>query len=321
VTRDRERHDGDEHQFDDECEYEKIVDGNDDEFRDIGGRSSTSSSELFPDFTPTRDELNQLTRHHLKLLYEIDVSYGLYGIASGSDNRDYLSAKERLALIERAIGADAVQEINREVGEEYRRRIGDRAWRIMKSGSPEERAQLRNELHAESSNAGSVDEYEYEELETASDVSEYGSSACLYNDNEQQAKPLAEQSLDDFDEFFRRCSGITYIFLASGEVNTVHPNIVDAIRLADCCLRGCPFTPVFGEGVVPQTRDSLNRSEIVSQIRDRVAEMNRREVEYCLIWSISGDSNVHADGSKEMLHGGEVGWLLADEVKELFQCW
>ena len=40
--------------------------------------------------------------------------------------------------------------------------------------------------------------------------------------SECQTRPLAMQTLDDFDEFFRSCPGMTFIFLAPGEVNTVY---------------------------------------------------------------------------------------------------
>jgi hypothetical protein len=165
-----------------------------------------------------------------------------------------------------------------------------------------------------------VDDYEDEELEPLTGVYESVSSVGRYSYSEQQAKPLAEQSLDDFDGFFRRCKGLTFIFLAEREVNTVYPNVVEAIRLMDCSTYDRPFKSDY-EAAVSRPRDSFSRPEIESEIRDRVAEMNRRGVDYALIWSLAGDGKVHADGTEKMLDGHEIGWLLVDEVQDLFECW
>jgi hypothetical protein len=49
--------------------------------------------------------------------------------------------------------------------------------------------------------------------------------------SECQTRPLAEQTLDDFDKFFRSCPGMTFVFLAPGEVNTVYPDVITAIQM------------------------------------------------------------------------------------------
>ena len=135
-------------------EYEYVPEADDYEYELDDDRShekddtpSTSRYDSFPEIVPTREELHQLARYHLTTLYVIDVFWGLYGVASGSDNRDYLYAEERVTMIEDAIGPEELKEINQKISDEYRRKVGERNWRILTTGSKEEREQLRMERH------------------------------------------------------------------------------------------------------------------------------------------------------------------------------
>jgi hypothetical protein len=137
--------------------------------------------------------------------------------------------------------------------------------------------------------------------------------------NERQTRPLAEQTLDDFDEFFCRCPGMTCIFLVPGDVNTVYPNVDSAIQMADCFWRGAKFAPAVEEEASLRPSDSCSRQEIISEVQARVAEMDRRGAEFGLIWNLAGDPEVRFDSSEGMEGEEEIGRLLADEVRDLSQ--
>ena len=136
--------------------------------------------------------------------------------------------------------------------------------------------------------------------------------------SECQTRPLAMQTLDDFDEFFRSCPGMTFIFLAPGEVNTVHPDVITAIQVVDCLSRGTHFEPAFKNEPPLPPADAFSRQELVSEIQARVGEMDRRGVQYRLIWNLAGDPKVCVN-SRDMDGNDEIGCLLAEEVRELFE--
>jgi len=48
-------------------------------------------------------------------------------------------------------------------------------------------------------------------------------ASLIDSNSERPNPPLAVQTLDEFDEFFRSCPGMTFVFLAPGEVNTFIP--------------------------------------------------------------------------------------------------
>ena len=135
---------------------------------------------------------------------------------------------------------------------------------------------------------------------------------------ECKTRPLAEQTLDDFDEFFRSCPGMTFVFLAPGEVNTVHPDVITAIQLVYCLSRGNHFEPAFDNERPLPPADASSRQELVSEIQARVGEMDRRSVQYRLIWNLAGDPEVCVF-SRDMDGNDEIGGLLAEEVQELFE--
>jgi hypothetical protein len=132
---------GDE--YEDKDEDERDVD------RDSERQAMSSGYEEYPGLTATREELCELARYWLTQMYEIDVFYAFNGVASGCDNRDYLYAEQRVQEIRQAIGREAVQGVNEKVAERYRRQLGERRWRILTSGTREEKDELRRELHAE----------------------------------------------------------------------------------------------------------------------------------------------------------------------------
>ncbi len=144
--------------------------------------------------------------------------------------------------------------------------------------------------------------------------------------SKRQEKPLTEQSLDDFDDFFQRCKGVTFVFLAygnsdsSGQVNTLYPDAISAICLADCALRGDAYAPSeSADGL--QDFNEGSSLEIVSAIRNRIAEMNRREVEFNLIWHLAGNDEVHVDCSGDYMDWGRLNDFFADEVRDYFREW
>jgi hypothetical protein len=138
------------------------------------------------------------------------------------------------------------------------------------------------------------------------------------SNSERQTRPLAEQTLDDFDEFFRSCPGLTFVFLAPGEVNTTYPDVITAMQAVQCLSREMHFEPALEYEPQLPPADPFSRQKLVSEIQARVREMDRRGVQYRLIWNLSGDSEVCVD-SCDMEGNEEIGYLLAEEVQELFE--
>jgi hypothetical protein len=138
------------------------------------------------------------------------------------------------------------------------------------------------------------------------------------SNSERPNRPLAEQTLEDFDEFFRSCPGMTLVFLAPGEVNTTYPDVITATRAVYCLSRGTHFEPALEYEPPLLPADAFSRQKLVSEIQARVGEMDRRGVQYRLIWNLSGDSEVCVD-SCDMDDNNEIGCLLAEEVQEMFQ--
>ena len=136
--------------------------------------------------------------------------------------------------------------------------------------------------------------------------------------SECQTRPLAEQTLDDFDEFFRNCPGMTFVFLAPGDVNTTYPDVITATQAVYCLSRGTHFEPAFDNEPPLPPADAFSRQKLLSEIQARVEEMDRRGVQYRLIWNLSGDSEVCVN-SCDMDGNTEIGFLLAEEVQEMFQ--
>ena len=142
-------------------------------------------------------------------------------------------------------------------------------------------------------------------------------ASLIDSNSERQNRPLAEQTLDEFDEFFRSCPGMTFVFLAPGEVNTLYPDVITAMQVVYCSSRGCDFEPAFEYEPPLPPADAFSRQQLVSEIQARVGEMDRRGVQYRLIWNVAGDPEVCVD-SCDMDDNTEIGFLLAEEVQELF---
>ena len=136
--------------------------------------------------------------------------------------------------------------------------------------------------------------------------------------SECQTRPLAEQTLDDFDEFFRNCPGMTFVFLAPGDVNTTYPDVITATQAVYCLSRGTHFEPAFKNEPPLPPADACSRQKLVSEVQARVGEMDRRGVQFRLIWNLAGDPEVCVD-SRDMDGNDEIGCLLAEEVQELFE--
>ena len=78
------------------------------------------------------------------------------------------------------------------------------------------------------------------------------------------------------------------------------------------------FEPAFNNEPPLPPADAFSRQKLVSEIQARVGEMDRRGVQYRLIWNLAGDPEVCVD-SYDMDDNTEIGCLLAEEVQELFQ--
>jgi hypothetical protein len=138
------------------------------------------------------------------------------------------------------------------------------------------------------------------------------------SNSERQTRPLAEQTLDEFDEFFRSCPGMTFVFLAPGDVNTLYPDVITATQAVYCLSRGTHFEPALEYEPPLPPADAISRQKLVSEIQARVEEMDRRGIQYRLIWNVAGDPEVYVD-SCDMDGNDEIGCLLAEEVQEMFQ--
>ena len=144
---------------------------------------------------------------------------------------------------------------------------------------------------------GDVD-YEYEEV--VKEEAREPQQVLSYRD--RQSLPLDQQSVHDFDDFFHNCQGWTYLFLAeagSGSPDRVvayEPGLPVAIVLAQSALYDSNFMGQFvGSAANDGNLESANILE--SAIRERIEELNRRHVDYCLLWYTPGDEHVRVDCS------------------------
>jgi len=111
---------------------------------------------------------------------------------------------------------------------------------------------------------------------------------------------------------------MTFVFLAPGEVNTAYPDVITATEAVYWLSRGCDFEPAFEYEPPLPPADAFSRQHLVSEIQARVGEMDRRGVQYRLIWNLAGDPEVCVN-SRDMDGNEEIGCLLAEEVQELFE--
>ena len=150
------------------------------------------------------------------------------------------------------------------------------------------------------------DETIYEDVDT---------SAASYDYRAQQARPLTEQTMDDFDDFFNRCEGLTFIFLSCGpgQVNTVQPDMFSGIALADAALHDSEYDPPYPnrQRLNSSSRNAVPQSQVLDVVQTRVAEMLRRGSEFVLLWHVTGDNTVHVDS--------DLG-AFADNLVNLLEC-
>lgn len=112
--------------------------------------------------------------------------------------------------------------------------------------------------------------------------------------------------------------GMTFVSLALGEVNTLYPDVIMATRAVYCLSRGAHFGPAFDNEPPLPPADAISRQKLLLEIQARVEEMDRRGVQYRLIWNLAGDSEVCVN-SCDMDGNDEIGCLLAEGVQELFE--
>lgn len=138
----------------------------------------------------------------------------------------------------------------------------------------------------------------------------------------KQPKSLSEQSSTDFDHFFDRCDGLTYIFLTfdTDTVNTVRPDLFCGIALAHAAFQNADYDPPYaarknwGCGV----RSMVPRSHVEDAVKERVREMHRRG-EFVMLWNMAGEKHVRVDCSDDLIHPGycaQVAALLTDDVDD-----
>ncbi|MGB4707550.1 MAG: hypothetical protein WBH28_03755 [Fuerstiella sp.] len=95
-----------------------------------------------------------------------------------------------------------------------------------------------------------------------------------------------------------------------------YPDVITAIQVVYCLSRGTHFEPAFDNEPPLPPADAFSRQDLVSEIQARVGEMDRRGVQYRLIWNLAGDPKVCVN-SRDMDGNDEIGCLLAEEVQEL----
>ena len=124
--------------------------------------------------------------------------------------------------------------------------------------------------------------------------------AGTYSYVARQAKPLREQTLDDFGELFRQCAGLTFVFLAyiPEQVNTASPNVLSAVALARSALQGSSYDPPHADLPAFEVTGSnaLPRDQVVQAVQARVMEMQRRKTDYLLIWHVADGKGVRVAG-------------------------
>lgn len=97
-------------------------------------------------FVATKDELLQLARYWATEILNLDFTYFLYQCTGSSEWRTSLFARRRLDRIADLIGTQEVSNAFNEAEQAFARTVERRAWRIFKSGSPEERERFQEEV-------------------------------------------------------------------------------------------------------------------------------------------------------------------------------
>lgn len=103
-------------------------------------------AELVPAYVPTRHELRQMVREWYKTALDIRLSRFLYDISGSVEIRLEPYANKRLNQLEEVLGRNEVERIVESVNADAERRTGKERWRIFTSGTPQEWAQVRQEI-------------------------------------------------------------------------------------------------------------------------------------------------------------------------------
>jgi hypothetical protein len=157
-------------------------------------------------------------------------------------------------------------------------------------------------------------EYEVVSVSEVDDVDRYSYDA-------RQAKPLNEQTLDDFDDYFQNCEGLTFIYIAyddtGNQTNTTYPDVLSAIALARDALLQADYEPPYPHSQHEATSlGAVPKAQVASGMTARVSELKRRDVKFVLIWNIAGQSSVNVAGDLCGFTDNLID-LLATEVREL----
>ena len=92
----------------------------------------------FSQYVPTPHELLRLAEHWVEKLLAIETATFETGESGIDDLRAVLLARCRLRRITEVLGEEAVDEVRSKVEHQFRRRMGDRKWRIFSTGTSEE---------------------------------------------------------------------------------------------------------------------------------------------------------------------------------------
>lgn len=143
-----------------------------------------------------------------------------------------------------------------------------------------------------------------------------------YSYEVRQAKPLNEQTLDDFDDYFQNCEGLTFIFISydstGNQTNTTYPDVLSAIALARDALRETAHEPVSPSQHEATSVGAVPKAQVASGLHARVSELQRRKVEFVLVWNIAGESSANVEGDLDEFKDNLID-LLATDVRELLR--
>ena len=152
-----------------------------------------------------------------------------------------------------------------------------------------------------------------------------GGAEELLDYSARQSNPLEEQTLGDFNWLFQGCEGLTYLFVCRDRLYALSPTLIDAIVLTDAARFGSKFVAPYGWG--PRTNELRGRvglSDVPKTVEDRVREMNRRGVEFVLIWHWCAEESVHIDASPNYSEDNyleDIADYLAEELRFYMSTW
>lgn len=109
----------------------------------VGFVAEGTEGEECPAYRPTRDELRQIVRYWTQVRLDIHLDWCFLGQVGGRDFRLDTYAASRLGKLALVLGDECVDQVENEVVQNERRRIGEDAWRIFIHGTEHEKAELR----------------------------------------------------------------------------------------------------------------------------------------------------------------------------------